>query len=177
MPDPASLVACSSGGRRLRLDFTWRGDRYMQTLYVGDGAGAETLAWISVEGAADEAWPGSPAFQQLHVESRGERRVALLVGMAGTSHWSASVEPVEGRAAWLFDVACRVREAPSFLGSEYRFAQPEVGACLALQPEPPAVLFATDGERRGVAAERQAPRFPTTLRWRYVVSADDDRDA
>jgi len=46
----------------------------------------------------------------------------LGVGQAGKSHWSISIEPLdfEGDAAFRFDVACRTRSHPSWLGSTYR---------------------------------------------------------
>ena len=75
----------------------------------------------SVEGTAAEPWPASPPFQQAHLESRpGGRQVVLLVGMAGSSHWSASVEIDPASDAALFDVACRMHGRADWLGSRYR---------------------------------------------------------
>ena len=49
----------------------------------------------SIEGTATDDWPPSPPLQSLSIETLPDgRRVALLVGMAGRSHWSASIEAV-----------------------------------------------------------------------------------
>ncbi|MEQ8791856.1 MAG: hypothetical protein RIC55_36705 [Pirellulaceae bacterium] len=49
--------------------------------------------------------------------------MALLVGMAGRSHWSLSVEPRHDEspdlAGFLFDAACRFGGTPQTLGSRY----------------------------------------------------------
>jgi hypothetical protein len=96
---------------RLRVRFTWRGDRYAHEICLLRG-GAWECVLKSVEGTPDEAWPASPPFQSLHVAPRGEgRQVALLVGMAGKSHWSASVELDAAREQARFEVACRVPAA------------------------------------------------------------------
>ena len=72
----------------------------------------------SVEGSASDDWPASPPLQNLSIEELAPgRRAALLVGMAGRSHWSASIEPVPGQAALLFDVACRTSDSDVSLGS------------------------------------------------------------
>jgi hypothetical protein len=107
-------------GGGLGVRFRWRDDRYLHEIGLADRGG-----WIpvltSVEGTASDDWPASPPFQSLNMETRaGGRSLALLVGMAGKSHWSASVEldPTAGRLT--FDVACRARSQPTGpLGSCY----------------------------------------------------------
>lgn len=183
MPDPESLVARSLDGRVLRLDFHWRGDRYAHQFFLaaaGEPLTAPSVA-TSVEGSADETWPASPAFQQLLVEDRGARgRVALLVGMSGSNHWSASVEPVPGQAAWLFDVACRVRELPEVSRSTYRRLNTAIGAeshdesagSIVILPESPAFLRESLDGLSEVVAECRETKTPCTLRWRYVVAVE-----
>lgn len=107
-------------GERLRIVFARRDDRYGHA--IGRFAGGEFLPLIStVEGDASQAWPASPPLQQLHIESRGAAGdVALLVGMAGRSHWSLSVEPDVEAAAVVFDAACRTAVGPGLLGSRYK---------------------------------------------------------
>jgi hypothetical protein len=43
--------------------------------------------------------------------------------MAGTSHWSVSVEADTARGEIVFDVACRISQQPLFLGSTYLSTQ------------------------------------------------------
>ena len=81
----------------------------------------------SVEGPADSTWPPSPPLQSMSIEIRPTGSVALMVGMAGRSHWSMSVEAASGRAhvafgqpQLAFDVACRADGSQGFLGSTYR---------------------------------------------------------
>lgn len=128
----------------LRVEFLPRGDRIAHTIYVvergdgggvgggdgggggGDSAGVWRPLLHSVESEADAAWPESPPLQELHVEERDGRSVALLVGRAGKSHWSASIGREFGQNggdALVFDVACRVSSRPQRLGSAYELAE------------------------------------------------------
>src|SRR4051794_2798181 len=70
----------------------------------------------SLEGSDQDDWPASPAFRDLHVEQRENgRQVVLLVGMAGSSHWSASFDIDPHRAAINVEIACRVHSLPGRL--------------------------------------------------------------
>jgi hypothetical protein len=133
-----------------------------------------------LEGLPSDDWPPSPAFQQLLVEPRGPaRHVALLVGMSGTSHWSASVEPVPGEAAFDFDVACRARQSPAKLSASYEeliersptddSADIDRLGRLVITAEPSAQLLRTaDGWI--IQAEIADRRGPCTFRWRYRIA-------
>src|SRR5947208_27348 len=104
---------------RLRVRFFSAADRYAHVIELtSDGRAWPLLE--SVEGSADDAWPVSPALQSCNIEKLpGDRGVALLVGMAGRSHWSLAAEVVtsaEG-ARLTFDVACRVSTLPDYLGN------------------------------------------------------------
>lgn len=173
---------------QLRLDL-WRvGDRFTHRVYA---AGADVLLLASWEGEPDEVWPSSPPLQELHLETRpGGRELALLVGMAGHSHWSLSAELDAAAETLTFDVACRVRGPSGSLGSRYRSERhwqwsPDRAAafCTAGDQDyrlevdralaPPARLeFPTANlvsiEPDSADAGAVAPR---TIRWRYVVSA------
>src|SRR5512145_957858 len=93
----------------LRVVFRWRGDRYGHTVKRRiDGVWRPLLE--SIEGTADDDWPLSPALQSLHIERRPNGPVALLVGQAGSSHWSASVEADQNCSALIFDLACRITQ-------------------------------------------------------------------
>ena len=161
MSDEAILEAAG-----LRLRFQRVGDRIAHTIEQRVETAQRpdsAVELVSVEGTSDDDWPSSPPFQSVHVEQRpnGEQ-VALLVGMAGTSYWSASVqlEP-SGKLTW--DVACRVKAAPRTLGSTYE----RRGLWL---PRPiDAVLDVVAPQQQFIIRPVQPWTFPTTLRWRYEL--------
>ncbi len=102
-----------AGRGELQIRFERQGDRYSHALFSGSSAIGR-----SIEGDGHQEWPTSPPLQQLSIEDLGNGPVGLLVGMAGRSHWSMSVEGEDD--SFVFDVACRVRGATSFLGSTYQ---------------------------------------------------------
>jgi hypothetical protein len=123
----------------MRVVFFRRGDRYAHRVEVSKaGQGSWLPVWESLEGTPDDDWPPSPPLQHLHVEKRAEGPVALLVGMAGRTHWSAAVEVVRESGLPIvprvvrFDIAARVHalsggpggstsgDVPQWLGSAYR---------------------------------------------------------
>jgi hypothetical protein len=195
----------------LRLAFVKRDDRYAQRIELQRGADF-ILFWESVEGFDPEispspplpfsssslAWPPSPPFQEVHLESRADgKQIALAVGRAGTSHWSLSVEPFLSGSGFVFDVACRVRERPIELGSSYlRLNQRGDG-----EAEPPLSAFPGGAWERGgtlptveftftpefeeqvrlefypdrwniFPADLTGP-FPRTIRWQYQVASTE----
>ena len=116
-----TIEATGGDGTRLRVEFTWRADRYGHVISLMKAAGQTVPLLESIEGSGDDAWPQSPPLQSLSIEKLAEgRSAALLVGMAGRSHWSASIEPALGVSGFVFDVACRHSQAPNWLGSRYR---------------------------------------------------------
>lgn len=141
----------------------------------------------SVEGSADDSWPASPPLQDLHIEQRGDgQRVALLVGRAGGSHWSMSVEADNAAERLTFDIACRLRATPRWLGSTYQVAVPvhmlgdrlsiASGAVLRLLDDEAVrhapMQVADDVVRLGPAGwSNSAPMPPCTIRWRYMIQA------
>ena len=115
--------------------------------------------------------------------------LALLVGMSGTSHWSASAEAVPGEAALLFDIACRVKQTPVNLGSCYRSSAGGAWDCREGQPaielDAVALQFVvaeadnTTRLRLDTATRRELAispdlvaeaAFPRTERWRYRLA-------
>ncbi len=106
---------------RLRITFAPAAGDRIGHLVESRVGGRWRLLLQSLEGTPEEPWPASPPFQQAHLEQRGgSRQVVLLVGMAGSSHWSASVEIDPAAHAATFDVACRLRGQADWLGSRYR---------------------------------------------------------
>jgi hypothetical protein len=168
-PDLPSLELWSRGSLRGRLCFVWNGDRYAHRLQMTDG-GEEEVCLESLEGVDGENWPPSPALQQLSFQPAASGSpCALLVGMAGKSHWSMSVEANE--LSLLFDVACRVHEPPERLGSRYRVVRPTIPGGLKCVVEAEAneglVVLDNGDEQVAVLPAGTVEVLPVTLRWRY----------
>lgn len=177
MADDAPLIldALDASGVGLRLRLFRRFDRFAHEIVLVHGD-EEHIALRSIEGNDHDHWPASPPFQQvsLHLQERS-RRAALLVGMAGKSHWSGSMEADAARRQITFDIACRISEPPSWLGSQYEreaAPRPELGAA-AIKILSGAELQASDSDRIAVRALLAQP--VKTVRWRYSVawSVDD----
>ena len=162
-----ALVARGGGAR---IVFARVGDRIAHRVELAD-AGAEG-GWrgvaASIEGTSDEEWPVSPPFQELHVEERGaEGRVALLVGRAGGSHWSASIEFDGEGAEARFDIACRATRPPAWFGSQYELSAPRGGeaSCVALSAE---CVVGARGDSVIISPEGHEGAWPRTVRWAYA---------
>ena len=182
-----ALQVIDGDGRGLRVMFQRQADRCAHRIELIDGAKSFCLL-TSVEGTSDQPWPPSPPLQQLSIEELSPgNRVALLLGMAGKSHWSASVECDPASSSLLFDVACRVQQPPQRLGSCYRAEVPLADASLdrarfttacanvtlQLLPlaDPPSVSLVQSENQIAVAyQELTVARVPSTLRWKYRVT-------
>jgi hypothetical protein len=165
------------GGSRLGVRFFFCQDRYAQRIYVPHDAGWRAVL-ESLEGTPHDAWPSSPPFQSATLEHKPEGPVILLVGMAGKSHWSASVELDASAEAVRFDVACRAMTPPrDALGSRYRalgdLSVNELrldfiaGPASHCEPAPP--------EEKRIAIACAIPPAATggkqTVRWSYSLRA------
>jgi hypothetical protein len=179
----------------LSLVFERRGDRLAHAIWLKplNGNGQQTgepptlLLLESVEGSSDDHWPASPPLQSLSIESFVPgTSVALLVGMAGNSHWSASIEPCREPTGFLFDLACRTTASAAFLGSTYRLADGMEASPLAdvphsamftcgdkrlrLLPEPagayPPPAITIHGNQLRLQAATSTHR---TIRWKYRI--------
>ncbi len=184
MDSGAHDTVLTSGDVQLR--FSWRGDRYHHALFLGAG-GAETALLESVEGTPLDRWPPSPPLQSLHQEQRpGGVQVALLVGMAGSSHWSAAIELCAGGGV-TFDVACRVRSEPESLGNLYRLGpgvkwDENSAALTAGAARCRVACHANDGAATKVTTPSAGLlgfqptwsqlTFPATVRWRYTFTLE-----
>ncbi len=194
----------------VRVDFVPSGDRIAHVIYVREPAaanqavtaGATERPWIellrSVESAADVAWPDSPPLQELHIEDRGGKPVALLVGRAGKSHWSASFgceSADSGEESLVIDIACRVSTPPVLLGSTYAFAAgvswlgktlhggddyARSQAITLIARETANWQFAVDApsslgalasaDHFRVLPQMDSQKMPSTFRWRFTVA-------
>ena len=160
-----ALETTAIDGLALHVDFLWRGDRFGQVISLVDSNGKATPLWESEEGSAVSDWPASPPLQSLHIETLPDgRRAALLIGMAGRSHWSASIEPAKGAAEITFDLACRHVGQPAWLGSRYRLLDGAIDR-VAIVSEDARVR---QNEER-IEIEPAIPAAaPATTRWRFA---------
>jgi hypothetical protein len=187
-----SLLTGACDNQRLRIDFTWNGDRYQQALWLISGT-RECCLLTTVEGTGQQAWPPSPPLQNLHQQEMPTGDLAALgVGMAGTSHWSLSVEASVDQPTFTCDVACRVKEEPGDLTVTWEAGENiTVNAIAERFVELAAAIggvrvsvdeqdeFAADlsvgnriehpGQRICLAPQRTAGAPPTTIRWRYRI--------
>lgn len=155
----------------LRVEFFWQTDRYAHRLVASDGATLLT----SIEGTDEDIWPPSPPLQQLSVEElRPGTEVMLLVGMAGKSHWSVSIEPQADSAGFIFDVACRLREPARWVGSSYRIAnsaQPSLRlTSLPINDTPVSCHIAERRDEAIVTPAAGVPEGSGTVRWKYLLT-------
>jgi len=172
------LQVPSADGTSLRCTFIKSGQRFVHTMdCIFDGNAVPQVS--SVDGIVDDPWPPSPPWQELHVHEQPERSPALmLVGRAGKSHWSMTVTVAPEQIAFVFDVACRIREMPAFLGSTYRAQWSEqsgpaaqIEAIATGQAQTPPAHVDTVGEQIVV----QAPctvELPATVRWKYRIALE-----
>jgi hypothetical protein len=169
----------------LRVEFVRGADRYRHAIVEGAAEPTRPLL-SSIEGLADDDWPASPPLQELHVEKRGEgRKVALLVGRAGHSHWSLSVEVDGSQQTLLFDVACRSLAASDGLSSSYRLVEAGFAASLPASDRVALSskfdLHVLEGELQVAGADKRILRIAPplestaggkilTFRWRYRIA-------
>jgi hypothetical protein len=152
----------------LRIEFLFRADRYGHTISVVEPGGRQVPLLESIEGTAADEWPPSPPLQNLSIEEIAPgRRATLLVGMAGRSHWSASIEPVVGEAAMIFDIACRTRESQASLRSTYHDIA--TGARRALLTAELACTIQSDPSHASIVVP-EGTGGPGTIRWKYRVA-------
>ena len=180
-----TLQTGAKGQVVLALQMTHRHDRFAAELQFRSDHTSSVPILRSIEGDDRRIWPPSPTIQQLMRQENEAGEFLAGVGMAGNSHWSLSMVVIDGEFPALeFDVACRVKVDPEWLGSTYQIlsGQPilsEVGARVVLgnhvmQVEPAANVGACDvnidNNRLCVAARQLAGPLPRTVRWTYRIS-------
>jgi hypothetical protein len=148
------------------VEFYLAGDRVAHRVVIQDGD--RRLQWDSVEGDDQQNWPPSPALQSVSIEPIEGRNVALLVGMAGKSHWSMSVDIDPTRRSIRFDVACRISTVAESLGSTYRGSRTSP-SCFVGSSTGGRVVDTTEGWR---IEPTQIPTPRTTVRWVYEFGVD-----
>jgi hypothetical protein len=134
------------------VTFHWVGDRWAHEVDI-HGLGT----WRSIEGpraGGDDRWPAAPVLVELAPLETPHGLTILGVGLAGRSHFSASIGPAAGQHGRLrFEIACRIVESPVWLGSTY------------------ASCGKTGGEVVMAPAAGQPPKLPATVQWAYSFGA------
>lgn len=193
------VAAVDIHGGRLAVQFNWLTDRYGHTISLVRG-GQSFRILESIEDTSDSIWPTSPPFQNLSdatIQSDTQQgRVTMLVGAAGKSHWAMTIaprdhgirrEPLRFEPELHFDVACRVKELPLWIGSTYRacsgwadLAEPnrtvrmKIGEDIVdLISESAVVELDTASGRLPIirlrATTETLDAHPETVRWSYEV--------
>jgi hypothetical protein len=186
-----------------RVEFLSSGDRVAHVVSIAGHQGEGERHWIellrTIESSPEVAWPASPPLQELHIESRDGTDVALLVGRAGKSHWSASISFEQPRGEGdgvseqlVFDIACRVSTLPEALGSAYQLVgdiswdkreglgesgtgrkiefMTADGRSWRLRVDLPGkVQFDRSTRRVSIAPQIGEFSRPATIRWRFVL--------
>jgi hypothetical protein len=156
-------------GLGLRVEFFWDGDRFGQLISTVSPNGEPQPILQSIEGSPADDWPASPPLQNLSIENlAGSRRAALLVGMAGQSHWSASVEAMPDKPELAFDLACRHATLPTWLGNRYRRLSDQASR-VTIHGEDARV-----GESESIIAIEPAMALAPrgTSRWRFCIRTE-----
>jgi len=164
MSEASVILAAQLGAWEVAVEFAPLGDRQAHRIVLQQDGQAQL--WLeSQEGDGSMNWPPSPPLQQLSLENQNGRDVALLVGMAGRSHWSLSVEALEDEIR--FDAACRAHESPDWIGSRYAIRHPAAG--LAVHADTGTRVVTADDELR-IQPEAVAGSL---IRWVYRVALCD----
>ena len=145
---------------RIEIQFDWHQDRWAHRIQI-DGQ----PIWESLEGPLatlapeiSDHWPASPVFSEI-LSTETTRGPALLgIGLAGKSHFSASVTaPPDTPDTLLVEVACRLHEPPGWLGSAYR----RLAAALASSDEKSLISICPTSVKTG--------KLPFTSSWSYQI--------
>ena len=144
---------------RIQVEFYWYHDRWAHRISI-DGQ----PVWESLEGpratlapGISDRWPASPVFTEIMPTETASGPAVLGVGLAGRSHFSASLTAAaEIPDTLLVELACRLHEPPGWLGSVY--------SGLAVP-----VADAQAGPISICPAPVQAGRMPFTASWTYRI--------
>jgi hypothetical protein len=162
----------------LRVVFDHRIDRWGHRIEI-----RREEQWIaafsSIEGDSSDDWPPSPAFQHIHVQSVAlNGPTALLVGKAGSTHWSAAIEADREAGVLRFDIACRLSIEPKQLGSSYSLLdvanQPALSQLrieVATFDDAVQRILDTSDTDLSIRVSSESISKSSTVRWKYVVKA------
>jgi hypothetical protein len=153
----------------LRVVFDWHGDRFRHFVERRI-AGHWTTVLESLEGASNDVWPSSPPLQTLHIEERPDGPVALLIGRAGSSHWSTSILALTEGGGFVFDLACRAQVRPVQLVATYRrLAESLEIITESGRSELTNIATGPSADLR-IGPVNWPSSFPATVQWRYRIA-------
>jgi hypothetical protein len=105
-----SSARCLLQGTSLTFEFTFQGDRWRHTAALSHG-GLAIPVLASLDGAAEDATPPSPAFQDLRLESFSDSvHEFQLMGQCGAAIYSAAARFDDSLNQVEFDVYARWRK-------------------------------------------------------------------
>lgn len=163
------LRAVNAAGQGLRVVYSFQTDRWQHRIDQVNNERA-IPAWQSVEGSAHDDWPCSPALQDLSLETLPDgRQVIFLVGKAGTSHWSASIEAVAEPPQLIFDLACRHGATPGQLGSRYELLASDAAIQFTQSDLASTQVASVDNAFQIAPQLTPDPKPQQTTRWKYVA--------
>ena len=175
MSSPLLLSVCGDNGSTLTTSFQFVDGRFRHSITLRDSDGKTIDHWDDEAQSDNDDWPASPPIQQLSLESIHGSSALLGVGQAGKSHWSISVEAtlLDSKPVLKFDLACRCRAQPSWLGSTYQrlvSIADQVPMLRVIDVEP--IKPSADGTLilSCEVAPSPSPKYPTTFRWSYLVT-------
>ena len=124
----------------LEIVFEWEGDRWRHRVVHRGRLVAESVEGAGPDG--DPRWPASPALQEVSVAATADGVALLAVGAAGRAHFSASLTVEASQPdTVLVEAACRIHDAPGWLGSTYRMPGGDVARAPAVPaPAPPCTV-------------------------------------
>jgi hypothetical protein len=190
--DPRTMIqSLDASGSGLRVAFYKSlptPERYRHEIGIIRDAGTANECvrpiLVSVVGDHIDGWPIDSPLQSLAIEERSAGAVALLVGMAGQNHWSASVEAIAGARRVIFDLACRVQlnQAPRlssvYLAPEAMLEQPRPQELVV--SDPPLLVriglghnLTADISRKEVLDLHIGGPPSQPVRWKYTVELID----
>ena len=149
---------------RMSVEFIWNNDRWRHLFRIdqkdcmqsveGDTFPLNNEAQALPPGIS-ERWPASPVITEVTPTEAMGHRALVAVGLAGRSHFSASLTASTAKKdTILVEVACRVFEAPEWLGSTYSCDEKDLpDDLITIKPEP-----------------LEAFNRPLTVLWSYCVS-------
>lgn len=167
----------------LALRLIWQQDRFGHVIELLRNGQRQPLL-STVADAPQAAWPNNTPLQQASLETIDGRLAILGVGLAGTSHWSLSIETLTGDNVGLrIDCACRCSSIPERLGSRYHW-EPEVDcqtdafagilfrtadACVQVAPDEEHTLITCSASERlcDIVPESLGDDQAKTIRWCY----------
>ncbi len=166
-PPPVYLQTLDERGWGIQVEFHWRGDRYSHTIGAVDGDKIVPLL-ASMEETESDLFPSSPCLSQVHQQDQ----ILFFTGATSACHWSMSVQATEPLGL-VFEVACRLKSQPCWLGSTYKLLHPEAKEKFCVDSNLwSCETTEEDAEQIRIGSVADLPgEFPATQQWNYVVRA------